>query len=145
MTDNYPDSFYRGISKRCMQDGFLLPESFQIDGGRDDGFGEISITWNDETAAFDVIASQKNDRTGCFQFDAGISRIEIKVFEEQMKPQIMVKNVDYERRPTEGNKYHGNILVKDSLSRGLKNMLRAQFALMAQNCIIDNPYVIMTE
>lgn len=141
MTEQYADSFYRGISPNCLhEDGYLLPETFKIDAGREDGFGEISITWNDNDEAFNVIASQKNSRTGQVQFTEGISKIETKIFVDQMKIHIINKNVDYERRPTENNKYHGNILVKDDLPKAIKTMLRSQFALMAQNCILDNPY-----
>lgn len=141
MRENYPDSFYRGISPTNYQDGYLLPESFHSDGGREDGFEEISITWNDEEAAFDVIASQINDRTGSIQFSIGIAKIDSVEFERRMKPQIQIKNVDYERKPTTDNKYHGNILIKEALTKGIKNMLKAQFALLAQEYILDNPYV----
>jgi len=143
MKELYPDSFYRGISPANVQDGFLLPETFHSDGGRDDGFEEISITWNDEEAAFRTIASQINDRTGKLQFSAGISKIKREEFDIRMKPQVLINNIDYERRPTKNNQYHGNILVRENLTKVVKNMLKAQLALLAQECIIDNPYVKM--
>ncbi len=145
MIEKYPESFFRGLSPNNVhQDGFLMPESFHIDdgkaSGRDDGFDEISITWNDEEAAFEVIASQINTRTAEIQFSAGISIIQTKEFERQMKPQMMANNVDYERRPTSNNKYHGNILVRADLRKDIKNMIKGQFALLAQDCILPNPY-----
>ena len=78
MFENYPNSFYRGISEQYYKDGYLLPESFHIDTevGRKDGYTEISITWNDDTDSFFVIASQKNERTGVIQFPAGIAEIQ---------------------------------------------------------------------
>ena len=146
MIEKYPESFFRGLSPNNVhQDGFLMPESFHIDdgkaSGREDGFDEISITWNDEEAAFEVIASQINSRTTEIQFSAGISIIQTKEFERQMKPQMMANNVDYERRPTSNNKYHGNILVRADLRKDIKNMIKGQFALLAQDRILPNPYV----
>lgn len=138
---NYPDSFFRGITSAAMKDGYLLPESFQLDGGRDDQFEEISITWNDDEKAFVVIASQINERSGEIQFSSGISKIERLNFESKMKPQIIAQNISYERRPTYNNRYHGNLLVKKELPRHIKNMIKSQLALIAQDCILNNPYV----
>ena len=59
-----------------------------------------------------------------------------------MKPHIMINNVGYERRPTKSNKYHGNILVKDNLGKAIKNMIKGQLALLAQECIHPNPFAV---
>lgn len=141
MKETYPISFYRGISAQYYQDGYLLPESFHIDTdtGREDGFSEISITWNDEPVSFTVIASQKNERTGFIQF-ARVAEIQKSEFDDRMRPQIMVGNMSYERAPTPNNKYHGNILLNDKLDKPLRNMIKAQLALLAQSCIHKNPY-----
>ncbi len=142
MTENYPNSFYRGISEQYYKDGYLLPESFHIDTdtGRSDGYNEISITWNDEVDSFKAIASQLNERTRVIQFQAGIAEIQKKEFEERMRPQLMLKNMSYERAPLENNKYHGNILLKDSLDKTMRTMIKSQLALLAQARIHRNPY-----
>lgn len=141
--ENYPSSLYRGISEQYYKDGYLLPETFHIDTetGRSDGYTEISITWNDEPEAFNVIASQVNERTGLIQFTAGIAEIQKKEFEDRMQPHLIVKNMSYERAPLDNNKYHGNILLKDSLDKTMRTMIKSQLALLAQACIHRNPCV----
>ena len=143
MIECYPNSFYRGISEQYLKDGYLLPESFHIDTetGRNDGYTEISITWNDEPDSFQVIASQLNERTGLIQFPAGIAEIQKDEFEARMRPQLIVKNMSYERAPIESNKYHGNILLRASLDKTMRTMIKSQLALLAQACIHSNPHV----
>ena len=143
MIEGYPNSFYRGISEKYYKDGYLLPESFHIDTetGRDDEYTEISITWNDEPDSFQVIASQLNQRTGLIQFPAGIAEIQKNEFEDRMRPHLIVKNMAYERAPIENNKYHGNILLKASLDKTMRTMIKSQLALLAQACIHKNPCV----
>ena len=58
-----------------------------------------------------------------------------------MRPQFIVKNMAYERAPLEGNKYHGNLLLKADLDRTMRTMIKSQLALLAQACIHNNPYV----
>ena len=141
MKENFSESFFRGIIPSYYQNGFLVPEAFHLDPVREDGFSEISITWNDDSEAFNVIASQRKEETGEIQFSAGISEIDRKEFEHYMKPQILANNVKYERKPTNSNRYHGNILVNNSLEKHIKNMIKGQLALLAQECIHPNPFV----
>lgn len=135
----YPDKFFRGISNCYLENGYLLPEAFRLDKEREDGYCEISITWCDDSNAFDVIASQcKED--GSLQFPAGISEVIRKELDERMKPQFIQKNLLYERRPTPNNKYHENLLVLGSLNKTIKNMIKSQLALLGQSTIHKNPY-----
>ena len=143
MLDNYPSSFYRGITGQYYKDGYLLPEAFKIDKetGRKDGYMEISITWNDEDESFQVIASQINERTGNIQFTVGISEIIKKEFDDRMQPQLVLKNLSYERAPMADNKYHGNILIKGDLDKTMRTMIKSQLALLAQARIHLNPNI----
>lgn len=143
MVESYPNSFYRGISEQYYKDRYLLPESFHIDKetGRTDGYTEISIVWNDEPEAFHVIASQLNEKTKLIQFPAGIAEIQKNEFEARMRPHLIVENMSYERAPIENNKYHGNILLKASLDKTMRTMIKSQLALLAQACIHSNPCV----
>lgn len=144
MVEGYPNSFFRGITEQNYKDGYLLPESFHIDTetGRNDGYTEISITWNDEPESFTVIASQINERTNAIQFPAGIAEIQRNEFEDRMRPHLVVKNMSYERAPLENNKYHGNILLKASLDKTMRTMIKSQLALLAQAHIHSNPCVM---
>ena len=145
MIDGYPSSFYRGISEQYCKDGYLLPESFHIDTEtvRNDGYTEISITWNYEPDSFQIIASQLNERTGLIQFPAGIAEIQKNEFEDRMRPHLIVKNMSYERAPLDDNKYHGNILLKDTLDKTMRTMIKSQLALLAQACIHRNPCAVV--
>lgn len=136
----YPDLFYRGIPNNTYIDNYLNPESFRLDDVRSDGYCEISITWNDEPESLDLIMSQTKEGTDEIQFKDGVAEISRIEIDEKMKPQIMLKNLLYERRPTPNNKYHGNLLVKNELNRQMKTMIKSQLALIAQGHILPNKY-----
>lgn len=141
----YPDILFRGIPSNSYHNGILLPESFKLDPAREDGYCEISITWKDDESALDVLMSQINPRTNDYQFKDGIAEISRKELDEGMKPQMIQKNLAYERKPTANNKYHGNILVKDSLDRQMKTMIKSQLAFLANRIIYDNKYCLRND
>lgn len=138
-----PGSANCSISNLYFKDGYLLPESFHIDKEvkRNDGYNEISITWNDEPESFNVIASQINEKSGELQFPAGISEIQLSEFEDRMRPHLILKTMSYERKPELNNIYHGNILLKEELDKTMRTMIKSQLALLAQSCIHSNPNV----
>ena len=137
----YPAKFYRGISSvSYYEQGFLLPDAFLLDPVREDGYCEISITWCDDMEAFEVIASQTKE-DGTIQFKGGISEIERSELDMKMKPHLVNKNLSYERRPTPSNKYHGNLLILNSLNKSIKTMIRSQLALFGTQLVHENPYI----
>lgn len=135
----YPDRFFRGINPVFCEYGYLLPEAFQLDPVREDGYCEVSITWDDEPEAFRVIASQKKD-DGSIQFKGGIAEIERKELDQKLEAQIRIKNLAYERRPTTNNKYHGNLLILNALDKTRKTMIKSQLALLGAK-ILPNPFI----
>jgi len=137
----YPDEFFRGIPNNTYKDGILMQDSFKLDPVREDGYCEISITWNDEPEALNVIMSQISERTRDYQFKDGIAEISRRELDQRMKPQIIQGNLTYERRPVEGNKYHGNLLVKGGLDKAMRTLILAQLALLANGCIHPNKFV----
>lgn len=141
MEAGFPDKLFRGIPNNSYKNGILLQEAFNLDPQREDGYCEISITWDDESESLDVIMSQINERTQDYQFRDGIAEICRKDLDSGMKPQMMLKNLWYERRPTSNNKYHGNILVKGNLDRGMKMLIKSQLAFLANQCIHPNKYL----
>ena len=140
-SSTYPDIFYRGIPNNTYKDGILMQDSFRLDPVREDGFCEISITWRDAPEALDIIMSQISERTGDYQFRDGIAEVDRREMDQRMKPQMIQGNLAYERRPTDNNQFHGNILVKGSLEKGMKNLIIAQLALLANGCIHPNRFV----
>ena len=118
----YPQKMLRGISsKNFIVEGILTEDVFNLDPVREDGYCEISVTWYDNQEAFDVIMSQKSDRRDEMYF--------------------LSKNLSYERRPTANNQYHGNLLVKNSLSKQIKRLIKCGLATFANNKIYTNPNV----
>ena len=139
---DYPDKVLRGISGNFINDdGILDGEAFQLDPVRYDGYCEISITWLDEPKAFDVLMKQKSATTNEIQFIYGAAEIDRLHLDTYMKPHIINKQFDYERRPTKDNPYHGNFLVLDSLEKSMKKMIKQRLALLGNAIIHSNPYV----
>ena len=138
----YPDRLLRGLSPHSIDAGIILPDAFKLDPVRDDGFCEISITWYDEPQSLETICSQRKD-SGEIQFTEGIAEINRHELDERMHPHFISKYLDYERRPTPSNKYHGNLLVNDNLAKQLKTMIKSQLALLANSSIHPNPYSSM--
>ena len=138
----YPQKMLRGISsKNFIVEGFLTEDVFNLDPVREDGYCEISVTWYDNQEAFDVIMSQKNDRRDEIQFQAGAAELDRVEIVTKMKVLFLSKNLSYERRPTANNQYHGNLLVKNSLSKQIKRLIKCGLATFANNKIYTNPNV----
>ena len=112
-----------------------------MDPVREDGYCEISVTWYDNQEAFDVIMSQKSDRRDEIQFQAGAAELDRVEIVTKMKVHFLSKNLSYERRPTANNQYHGNLLVKNSLSKQIKRLIKCGLATFANNKIYTNPNV----
>lgn len=147
MTENtkkpsFPDRFFRGIPNNTFKNGILLSESFKLGEVREDGFCEISITWDDAPEALDILMSQISERTNDYQFKDGIAEINRKEFDEGMKPHIFNKHLSYERSPLEGNRYHGNLLVKNELDKQMKTLIKSQLAFLANKCIYPNKHCL---
>lgn len=140
--DLYPQKLLRGISsKNFIIGGILTEDVFSLDPVRDDGYCEISVTWFDSQDAFDTIMSQRSDKRDEIQFQAGAAELDRLEITTKMKAQFLSGNLNYERSPTFNNKYHGNLLVKNSLSRQMKRLIKCGLATFANNKIYPNPNV----
>lgn len=136
----YPEEFIRGISsKDFIQNGYVLPSAFQFDGqSRDDKKSEASINWIDDEGAITVALKQRKD-SGKLQFPAGVAKLKL----EEVK--LILKNFSeeefsYERAPIEGNRYHGNLLMKSTINKQVRQLITNGLALAAGTNII--PQVI---
>ena len=138
----YPQKMLRGISsKNFIIEGILTEDVFNLDPVREDGYCEISVTWYDNQEAFDVIMSQKSDRRDEIQFQAGAAELDRGEIVTKMKAHFLSENLSYERCPTANNRYHGNLLVKNSLSKQMKRLINCGLATFANNKIYPNPNV----
>ena len=138
----YPQKMLRRISSNnFILEGVLTEEVFNLDPVRDDGFCEISVTWYDNQEAFDVIMSQKSDRRNEIQFQAGAAELDRIEIATKMKAHFLAGRLSYERRPTNNNQYHGNLLVKNDISKPLKRLIKYGLATLANDKIYPNPNV----
>lgn len=133
---DYPESFIRGIPNlNFMEEEYpnsTLFNKFDENPDRKDDYNEISINWYDDEEALLTIFNQKKKGTEEYQFKVGgaiMSRTELDRLKK--KPQIKGK-LSYERREVEGNKYHGNILLKKDTTKSVKNLVASNLALCVE-------------
>ena len=136
----YPPKMLRGISSfDFIENGILLEQAFNLDPVREDGYCEISITWYDSEDAFNTIMNQISEKKNELQFKAGAAELDRSELVRVMKPHFIESNLSYERSPTKSNRYHGNLLVKNSLSKQLKRIIRCSLSTLATGTIYSNP------
>ena len=137
---NYPQEYYRGISNSdFICNGFVLASAFQFEKeSRVDGYRELSINWNDDEAALEILLNKRKD-SGKLQFKAGVARMDLAYTKNVLKIYIDSQDFAYERREVEGNPYHGNLLMKATVPKPLQQLIINGLALVAQNNVIKNP------
>ncbi len=138
---NYPDIMFRGISnQKFIVDNIVQLDAFALDPVRKDGYCEISITWCDDEFALNTLLMQtKIDNE--IQFKAGAAEISFISLKLLMKPFLNNESLKYERKPSLANKYHGNLLINDTISRKLKQQIRSSLATLASGTIHENPFM----
>lgn len=136
MAEIYADKLLRGISsEKFLLDGCVTDDVFQTDSAREDGYCEISITWFECDEALAIIKNQVNERTNTVQFPAGIVELDRKEIDTKMKAHIIAKRLGYEKRPVPTNQYHGNLLIKDSIEKQIKRLIRCGLATLGSDKI----------
>ena len=140
----------RGMSNKeqCIsEEGFVLPGAFQFDKfdpKQNAVYCELSINWCDDDGAIEVARNQINIRTGKPQFQAGLARLNRKMLDTNLKSYFDLNILRYERKPIVEdkanniveNKYHGNLLLKNDVSKGIKKLIPNALAAMVGNDII---------
>ena len=147
----YPEELLRGIS--CNNEQFITPEGYptqavfrfdEYNPERKDGFRELSINWVDDEVAVDLLLKQINPRNNQLQFQGGYCKIRKSSF-NSMNVYFDKGHLNYERRPCEANgansenKYHGNILMKDGLSKQAIINIQVTLAGLAGEVIPREP------
>lgn len=133
----FPDKFIRGVSSPNFVDsnGRASAEIFHFtDNNRDDGFSEASINWYDDDDALTLLLQQRKDNDNQdYQFKYGAAILERSEADKIMKHPLYCDVFSYERSPLYDNKYHGNLLRKDTeLKKQYKNMIASALAMFAQ-------------
>ena len=129
--DEFPDSVYRGFTQQAVQsDGTLASNAFDFKEFDNRGIEECSINWNDNKGALLQIASQEKDE-GRKQFRFGACRIPRAELDHMRGfASAIAFEFGYERRPVEGNGYHGNLLCKTGLNNASKRTLCGMLAMI---------------
>ncbi len=129
--DKFPDSLYRGFTQPTIQsDGSLGGNAFEFKEFDNRGIEECSINWDDDEGSLLLIASQAKD-DGRRQFRFGACRIPRSEIDHMRGlTTAMAFDFSYERRPVEGNHYHGNLLCKTGLSTASKKALCGMLAML---------------
>ena len=132
----YPDECIRGIpNKTFIEDKCPTATLFyQFEQGeRTDGYKELSITWKCNINAIKTVFEQKKKDSQEFQFKYGFAFIKKKDLDMIKRNPQFEKKFSYEQHDTLNNKYHGNLLIKNTASKGKIHMIGAALAMAATN------------
>ena len=142
----YPDKFIKGIPNNSFigeddlptSDLFYFQEQHQKK-NRVDNFLEESISWRDDEGADTLLFNQM--KNGSYQFNAGIAIMCRKEFDKLKKLPHLQEILNYEREELPENKYHGNLILKNTVK---KRKMKEIAAIIANICfleIIKNPHI----
>lgn len=131
--DIYPEYFFRGITeqgkinleyKRVLGDVFRFDDRYK----NEEGYAEASINWDDDKGALENLKKQKRGETESLKYENGIIKIQTKKIKE-MRNRYKGK-FSYERKPVEGNKYHGNVLLRiDEIAKPWRKLISDELAM----------------
>jgi hypothetical protein len=131
----FPDNCLRGIPN----EQFVLDEEtvapvlffFHKRDARDGGWTEQSINWEDDEEALAFTLNQTKE-DGERQFRAGVAVIARRAIDGLSMRPAVAGVLRYERQPLVGNAYHGNLLLRTSVSTRKMKMIAAGLALYAR-------------
>ena len=133
---DYPDNCIRGLSKGCeiTVEGFAPEHAFYFDNvQRKDGWDEQSINWEDDESVIRFTLNQKKEK-GDIKYVNGvavISRYNIDRLIDRMAKGLL----RYERKRIDGNRYHGNILLKSGTSKKAMKIIAAGISLSVEKIV----------
>ncbi|MBQ9314287.1 MAG: hypothetical protein IJ220_04700 [Clostridia bacterium] len=130
----FPDYSYRGLTDPSWIDSTyscVLGEAFHFDGNHknENGYDELSINWADNDNSLNYLKTLKREDADRLKYSAGIARLPtIKLKEMKNK---YLGNFSYERKPIDGNEYHGNLLISNDIlqKKALRKMISSELAI----------------
>lgn len=138
---DFSNRFIRGIinEQYVSEDGYPLGSlyhfRFSVPGNRTDNFKEESINWDDDENALRHIILQKKKDTIKPQFSYGAAITDLSIIEALARNKRYKDIFCYERKPIDGNDYHGNLLFSASASK----IAMLQLA----DCIAGQTYIVI--
>ena len=132
----YPDTLLRGLITpgSVTSERYVTAEAFQFQDFRknsSDNYNEQSINWEDSDEAVDVLLRQKKEGSEDPQFKIGFARMSFSRIKDVLKPHISDKTYSFERKPVDGNPYHGNLLADAKLPRQIVKNIQHSLATIA--------------
>jgi hypothetical protein len=133
----YPNNCIRGIPKdiSITQEGTPPSHLFYFkDVHREDGWDEQSINWEDDDSVIEFTLKQRNEN-GDIQFVNGVAVVSRHEIDRLIdRPQIKGL-LQYERKPKDDNRYHGNILLKSGTSKQTMKLIASGIALAFEKIV----------
>lgn len=141
---DYPENCLRGIPNKdfLAEDGspgshlFYFPKEDR----RTDGLIPKSINWEDDEHVLTYTLNQRRT-DGEFQFQAGVVRVPRAELDRLARQPTVEGLLSYERQEIKGNEsisdnpYHGNLLLKVSVSPSTMRKIAAGIALAVSHVI----------
>lgn len=129
---NFPDNCLKGVPNNTFlnKDGTVGSHlfHFKLERTREDGWIEHSINWEDDKSVVQLTLLQtKTD--GELQFRGGVVRLPREEADRLNNRPTVKGLLSYERQPTKGNPYHGNILLQGGTSKPTMKLIAAGLAL----------------
>ena len=122
----YPDHCIRGILNPTLlfEDDMLSVSAFDFrKSDRIDDWTEASINWMDDECAIDFTFKQTKEN-GDLKYGVVIAILPRSELDRIKKSYKFIGYFDYERAKTESNDYHGNLLIKDKISKHKRDVIR---------------------
>lgn len=121
MTEEYPDNCLKGIPREewvignsVMWTAFNPPSnSIPVN-----GWYESSINWELDKGA--IVELRNREKNGQVHFKGGVVKVPRVEMDRIIEQFNIDKHFGYERKEEPNNKYHGNLLFNESLSKVLK-------------------------
>ena len=100
---------------------------------RQDNYHEASVNWEDDSNAVATLLTQKKEGTNEQMFKFGYARLPLNLVRAVLHSYVEKGYVDFERRPIDGNSYHGNILLRGDVKKAEKIIIQSNLAAIANN------------
>jgi len=109
---------------------------FQENQRKGNGNGDYmqSINWEDDHEAITFTLSMRHD-DGTPQFKGGVAILEKVVIDQVAASAKVAGALSYERESEEGNRYHGNLLLKPVVSKYVMRSIAADLALRVSRIV----------
>jgi hypothetical protein len=134
MTIQYPEDFLRGIPNNCTIWGEAVDHTAFIQDFQPgaDGWHGVSVNWEFDRGALEELMNRP--RNGGLQFEAGALRIPTGELDFIIRKWDLGKQLEYEHKEENGNRYHGNVRFHVSMNKALRRTVCAALARAA--CLI---------